>query len=253
MPPKQELPVTGIFSFGRHRKRTLSCLVSRLTRRKPLQLVFIIFALVHTVEAYLNLWFGPVSHLLWRTPQRCPACGGTHLIGHGTRRRRYQDCPLRECPVDENGHHKRPSILVQRLNCKDCNHTSTVLPVWLKPHALYVQSIRERVVLAHLDGRSLSSQAKEMGLYGTYLLRAWTKSATERIDTVTAWLRRKLLQDRPEIDPPSAALLSSEEYLLCLLRAWGVAAVNGRIFAEANYLLSVARCSGEKDALPAFL
>ena len=64
-----------------------------------------------------------------RTGRVCPVCGAVALVGHGLRRRSVhleRAGPGQSCSVEW--------ILVQRVRCKACGRTHTLLPAFLAPY-----------------------------------------------------------------------------------------------------------------------
>ena len=129
---------------------------------------------VARMDGWLREW--PV-----RTGRRCPACGARALVGHGLRRRSVHVGRSRaglRCDV--------VWILVQRVRCKVCGRTHTLLPAFLAPYHVHRSVTRGRATAERAGGVSWAGVLARLGLpmLSTTSVRRWVSAVTTRLPAV---------------------------------------------------------------------
>ncbi len=128
------------------------------------------------VDAWLKDW-------PWRTGRVCPACGARELVGHGLRRRSVRVGP--GCEV--------VWILVQRVRCKACGKTHTLLPAFLAPYHVHLSVTRGRAAAERESGASWAQVMAGLGLLtvSTTSVRRWVARVKAQLpamaDAVVRW------------------------------------------------------------------
>ena len=140
----------------------------------------------------IKAWIGRVDTWLreWplRTGRVCPACGARALVGHGLRRRsvhvgRAGVGP--KCKVEW--------ILVQRVRCKACGRTHTLLPAFIAPYQRHLSATRGQAVAERERGASWARVLERLGLptLSTTSVRRWVVKVRAQLpvvaDAVVRW------------------------------------------------------------------
>lgn len=143
----------------------------------------------------LKAWMADVDEWLmewpWRTGRVCPTCGAKALVGHGMRRRTVHAGRARaggarpRCAVEW--------ILVQRVRCKACGRTHTLLPAFVAPHQIHLSATRGVAVAERERGASWTGVLARLGLptLSTTSVRRWVAAVQAQLpvvaDAVVRW------------------------------------------------------------------
>ena len=142
-----------------------------------------------------NVWLGEAERLLAEWPaltgRICSACGAKALVGHGRRRRSVHAGTARGrlgpvCGVTW--------FLVQRVRCKACGCTHTLLPAFVARYQRHSSRVRQRATEARLAGRSWQAVVREMALpmLSATSPRRWVAGVLGRYGGALAEMRRWL-------------------------------------------------------------
>ena len=138
-------------------------------------------AWIARVDTWLREW--PV-----RTGRRCPACGARALVGHGVRWRSVHVGRGEAGPGC-----KVVWILVQRVRCKACGRTHTLLPAFIAPYQVHLSATRGRAVAERERGASWARVVERLGLptLSTTSVRRWVARVRAKLpvvaDAVVRW------------------------------------------------------------------
>jgi len=136
---------------------------------------------IDKLDAWLKEW--PMQ-----TGRVCPVCGAAALVGHGLRRRSVhleRAGPGQSCTVEW--------ILVQRVRCKACGRTHTLLPAFLAPYQLHRSTTRGQAVVERERGASWAQVLERLGLptVSTTSIRRWVARVRAQLpvvaDAVVRW------------------------------------------------------------------
>jgi hypothetical protein len=120
----------------------------------------------------IKAWVAQAQELIARWPELtgriCPWCGVEALVGHGQRQRSVH--------VGQRG----PACAVvwfwvQRVRCKACGRTHTLLPAFLAPYQRHVSRVRGRASAERASGASWRVVLAQLGLpmLSTASVRRW--------------------------------------------------------------------------------
>jgi transposase-like protein len=140
-----------------------------------------------------NVWLAETERLLSEWPtltgRTCPDCKATALVGHGRRRRSLHSGRRagRVGPVCEV-----IWFWVQRLRCKACGRTHTLLPGFVARYQRHSSGVRERATALHVAGRSWGAILKAMALpmLSASSPRRWVAGVLSRCGAATLEMRR---------------------------------------------------------------
>lgn len=131
---------------------------------------------IATVDAWLREW-------PWGTGRMCPACRARALVGHGLRRRSVRAGPGSGVVW----------ILVQRVRCRACGKTHTLLPAFLAPYHVHLSVTRGRATAEREGGASWAGVLARLGLptVSTTSVRRWVAAVRRQlpavVDQVIRW------------------------------------------------------------------
>lgn len=158
--------------------------------RRPKRMVIILWAVLDC-----NVWLAEAEMLLAQWPaltgRICPACGAPALVGHGRRRRsvhvgREKGLLGPVCRVVR--------FWVQRVRCKACGRTHTLLPAFVARYQRHPSQVRERATRLRMAGHSWQQVMKDLALpmLSATSPRRWVAGVQGRYAAVVAEMRRWL-------------------------------------------------------------
>jgi|SRR5579875_25351 len=142
----------------------------------------------------INLWVMQAQEWIRRWPELtgriCPSCGKRALVGHGQRRRTVH--------VGLGQGKRGPAcgvvrFWVQRVRCKACGKTHTLLPAFLAPYQRHVSRERGRASVEREAGASWRVVLERLGLpmLSTASVRRWVRGVRTRLpamaEAVVRW------------------------------------------------------------------
>lgn len=142
-----------------------------------------------------NVWLAEAEWLLAQWPQLtgrvCPACGEKALVGHGRRRRSVHEGTARGaagavCAV--------VWFWVQRVRCKACGRTHTLLPAFVARYQRHPSAVRERATGLREAGRSWGEimRALVLPMLSATSPRRWVAGVLARYGAAVVELRQSL-------------------------------------------------------------
>jgi Domain of unknown function (DUF6431) len=145
-----------------------------------------------------NVWLAEAEILLAEWPRLtgriCPACGVQALVGHGRRQRSVHAGskagrlgPV--CAVVK--------FWVQRVRCKACGRTHTLLPAFVARYQRHRSEVREEVTVRRGGGQSWVGVIKAMALpmLSATSPRRWVAGVLSRCSEATEEMRRWLTSE----------------------------------------------------------
>lgn len=141
----------------------------------------------------INFWLAQAQELIARWPELtgriCPWCGKEALVGHGQRRRSVH--------VGERAGKRGPecSVIwfwVQRVRCKACSRTHTLLPAFVAPNQRHVSRVRGDASAAREAGASWRRVLQRLALpmLSTSSLRRWVRGVMTRLPAMAEAVAR---------------------------------------------------------------
>lgn len=135
----------------------------------------------------INFWVTQAQELMARWPELtgriCPSCRKRALVGHGQRRRSVH--------VGQTQGIRGPACVVvwlwvQRVKCKACGKTHTLLPALLAPYQRHASRVRGRASAERESGVSWRVVLARLALpmLSTASVRRWVRGVMTRLPTM---------------------------------------------------------------------
>ena len=137
----------------------------------------------------INFWVAQAEAVILRWPELtgriCPSCGAKGLVGHGQRRRSVH--------VGEARGKRGPAcevvwFWVQRVRCKACGKTHTLLPAFVGPYQRHTSRVRGRASAERESGASwrVVLQRLALPMLSMSSLRRWVRGVMTRLPAIAA-------------------------------------------------------------------